>query len=89
MGAGTACFLLSHFPFAGKREGLPVGCISSDFFGYLRVSKDKALRVAIDTIGEFLLHNDMMVYLVIFDRNAYHISRKLFAKINSYMTTVT
>ena len=56
--------------------------ISSGIYGY---PKDKALRVAIDTIGEFLLHNDMMVYLVIFDRNAYHISRKLFAKINSYI----
>ena len=56
--------------------------ISSGIYGY---PKDKALRVAIDTIGEFLLHNDMMVYLVIFDRNAYHISRKLSAKIDSYI----
>ncbi len=51
--------------------------ISSGIYGY---PKDQALQVAIDTIGEFLLENDMMVYLVIFDRNAYHISRKLFRK---------
>ena len=38
--------------------------ISSGIFGY---PKDQALRVAVDTIGEFLLHNDMTVYLVIFD----------------------
>ena len=56
--------------------------ISSGIFGY---PKDQALRVAVDTIGEFLLHNDMTVYLVIFDRNAYQISGKLFAEIAEYI----
>ena len=55
--------------------------ISSGIFGY---PKDQALRVAVDTIGEFLLHNDMTVYLVIFDRKAYQISGKLFADIAEY-----
>ena len=54
--------------------------ISSGIFGY---PKDQALRVAVDTIGEFLLGSDMTVYLVIFDRAAYQISGKLFAKIRS------
>ena len=56
--------------------------ISSGIFGY---PKDQALRVAVDTIGEFLLHNDMTVYLVIFDRKAYQISGKLFADIAAYI----
>ena len=56
--------------------------ISSGIFGY---PKDQALRVAADTIGEFLLHNDMTVYLVIFDRKAYQISGKLFADIAEYI----
>ena len=56
--------------------------ISSGVFGY---PKDQALRVAVDTIGEFLLHNDMTVYLVIFDRKAYQISGKLFADIAEYI----
>ena len=38
--------------------------ISSGIFGY---PKDQALHVAVDTIGEFLVENDMTVYLVIFD----------------------
>ena len=56
--------------------------ISSGIFGY---PKDQSLRVAVDTIGEFLMENDMTVYIVIFDRNAYQISGKLFADIAAYI----
>ena len=56
--------------------------ISSGIFGY---PKDQALRVAVDTIGQFLLGSDMTVYLVIFDRKAYQISGKLFADIAAYI----
>jgi len=56
--------------------------ISSGIFGY---PKDQALRVAVDTIGEFLLENDMTVYIVIFDRAAYQISGKLFFDIAEYI----
>ena len=56
--------------------------ISSGIFGY---PKDQALRVAVDTIGGFLLENEMTVYLVIFDRNAYQIGGKLFADIAAYI----
>lgn len=56
--------------------------ISSGVFGY---PKDQALRVAVDTIGKFLLHNDMTVYIVIFSRTAYQISSKLFADIAEYV----
>ena len=56
--------------------------ISSGIFGY---PKDRALRVAVDTIGEFLMENDMTVYIVIFDRAAYHIGGKLFADIAEYI----
>ena len=63
-------------------ETLAFPLISSGVFGY---PKDQALRVAVDTIGEFLLHHDMTVYLVIFDRKAYQISSKLFADIAEYI----
>ena len=56
--------------------------VSSGVYGY---PKDQALRVAVDTIGEFLLNNDMTVYLVIFDRKSYQISGKLFADIAEYI----
>ncbi len=56
--------------------------ISTGVFGY---PKEQALRTAVDTIGEFLLHNDMTVYLVVFDRKAYQISGRLFADIAEYI----
>lgn len=56
--------------------------ISSGVFGY---PKDQALRVAVDTISEFLAENDMTVYIVIFDRAAYQIGNKLFADIAAYI----
>lgn len=56
--------------------------ISSGIYGY---PKDQALRVAVDTISQFLLEQDMTVFLVIFDRKAYQISGKLFADIAAYI----
>lgn len=56
--------------------------ISSGIYGY---PKDQALRIAIDTISEFLLENDMTVYIVIFDKKAYQISEKLFSDIAEYI----
>ena len=63
-------------------ESVAFPLISSGIFGY---PKDEALKVAIDTISSFLLENDMMVYIVIFDRKAYQISSKLFADIAEYV----
>lgn len=43
------------------------------------------MKVAIDTISEFLFENDMTVYIVIFDRKAYQIGEKLFSDIEEYI----
>lgn len=56
--------------------------ISSGIFGY---PKDQALQVAISAIGEFLLHRDMAVYLVVYDRDSFRLSEKLFASIQSFI----
>lgn len=56
--------------------------ISSGIYGY---PKDEALRIAIETIGDFLLTNDMTVYIVIFDKKAYRISERLFADIEEFI----
>ena len=56
--------------------------ISSGVYGY---PKDQALKVAIDVISDFLLENEMKVYIVIFDKAAYRISEKLFSDIAEYI----
>lgn len=56
--------------------------ISSGVYGY---PKDQALKVAIDVISDFLLKNDMTVYLVVFDRTAFNIGEKLFSDIAEYI----
>ena len=67
---------------AHQCESVAFPLISSGVYGY---PKDQALKVAVDTIGEFLLTWDMTVYLVIFDRASYTICRKLFADIAAYV----
>ena len=56
--------------------------ISSGVYGY---PKDQALKVAIDVISDFLLENEMKVYIVIFDKAAYKISEKLLSDIAEYI----
>ncbi len=65
-----------------KCETLAFPLISSGVYGY---PKDRALKVAVDVIGEFLLENDMTVYIVIFDKASYKISEKLFSDIAEYI----
>ena len=65
-----------------KCETVAFPLISSGAYGY---PKDQALRVAVNTIGEFLLEHDMTVYLVVFSRTAYQLSSKLFADVAEYI----
>lgn len=79
----VSCYRIS-LELAQKQncETVAFPLISSGIYGY---PKDQALKVAIDTISDFLLNHDMMVYIVIFDRKAYQISGKLFADIATYI----
>ena len=56
--------------------------ISSGTFGY---PKDKVLRVALEAITDFLMQFDMTVYLLVYDRQSYEISKRLQADIDSYI----
>jgi O-acetyl-ADP-ribose deacetylase (regulator of RNase III) len=63
-------------------ESIAFPLISSGSFGY---PKDLALRTAISAIGDFLLSNDMTVYLVVYDRTSFMLSSKLFSSITQYI----
>ena len=65
-----------------KLESVAFPLISSGAFGY---PKDRALKTAISVIGDFLLNNEMTVYLVVFDKKAFSLSEKLFSSITQYI----
>ena len=56
--------------------------ISAGVYGY---PKDQAIRVAVDTIAEFLLTRDMTVSLVFFDRLSYDVVGRMFSDVASYI----
>ena len=47
--------------------------------------KTLALEIAISVFSRFLLENDMHIYLVVFSRDAFALSEKLFHKVESYI----
>ena len=63
-------------------ESVAFPLISSGIYGY---PKDKALKVAIDSISDFLFENEMTVYMVIFDSASFKSGGKLFADIAEYI----
>lgn len=65
-------------------ESIAFPLISSGVYGY---PKEKALRVAEDTIRDYLAKTeaDMTVYLVIFDRAALDIGKKRFKEIEEFI----
>lgn len=56
--------------------------IASGTFGY---PKDQVLRVALETVTEFLMEHDMTVFIVVYDKESYSISKKLQADIDSFI----
>ena len=79
----TSCYKNSLL-LAAKHgcESVAFPLISSGIYGY---PKAEALRVAVDTIAEFLTENDMTVYIVIFDRDSFDIGGKMFPEVQSFI----
>ena len=53
--------------------------------GSFQFPKDKALRIAVDTIKAFLYEHDMTIYLVVYDKESFVISRERFKSVQSYL----
>lgn len=47
--------------------------------------KDLALKIARDTITEFIAKNDLLVYLVVFDETSFRLSKELFDDVKEYI----
>lgn len=65
-----------------RLESVAFPLISTGAFGY---PKDKALKIAIAVIGDFLKKNEMTVYLVVYDQTAFKLTEKLFSSITQYI----
>ena len=56
--------------------------ISTGNYGF---PKDKALQIAISVFSAFLLEHELQIYLVVFDRDSFKLSEKLFQSVASYI----
>lgn len=56
--------------------------ISTGNYGF---PKDKALQIAVSAFSAFLTAHEMQIYLVVFDRNSFRLSEKLFHSVASYI----
>lgn len=65
-----------------KCESIAFPLISSGNYGF---PKDRAMKIAISAISDFLMEQDMLVYLVLYDRDSMAISQKLFQSIEEYI----
>ena len=68
--------------YENKCEIVAFPLISSGVYGY---PKEEALQVAVNEIGKFLLIHDMLVYIVVFDKDYFRVSKKLIADITEYI----
>lgn len=65
-----------------KCESVAFSLISSGVYGY---PMNEAFKIAVDTVAEFLMHNDMLVYIVVYNKNALAAGSKLFTDIAQYI----
>lgn len=75
----SACLTLA---LSNKCESVAFPLISSGTFGF---PKDRVLKIATDVIGDFLLAHDIFVYIVVYDKDSYAISEKLFSDVESFI----
>ncbi len=79
----TSCYQNSlKLALANKCETIAFPLISSGAYGY---PKGEALQVAMDTISNFLLEHELLVYIVIFDRESFQLGSKLLADIKTFI----
>lgn len=73
----ASCYLTSLALMAEKScKTVAFPLISAGTYGY---PKEQAIRIAVDSIQEFLREHEMTVYLIFFDEGSSQIGKKLFA----------
>ena len=73
-----------HLAKALQLESIAFPLIASGTFGF---PKAKALSIAIETIKNFHFNEDITVYLVVYDKESYALSKSRFHEVKSYIDT--
>ncbi|MBU1143908.1 MAG: macro domain-containing protein [Firmicutes bacterium] len=77
------CYLNSlKLAFDNQCESIAFPLISTGVFGF---PKDQALAIATSSIKSFLSTHEMMVYLVVYDRESYSLSKDIVDSVNTYI----
>ncbi|MCD8050073.1 MAG: O-acetyl-ADP-ribose deacetylase [Clostridiales bacterium] len=63
-------------------ESVAFPLISAGIYGY---PKDQALQIAVGEISWFVLNHDMLVYLVVYDRQSFQLSRHLLHDVTEFI----
>lgn len=63
-------------------ESIAFPLISAGSYGF---PKPLALQIAVREISSFLMENEMQVYLVVFEKQSFELSEKLFKSVSSYI----
>lgn len=63
-------------------ESIAFPLISTGSYGF---PKPLALQIAIREISSFLMENEMQIYLVVFEKQSFELSEKLFKSVSSYI----
>ena len=63
-------------------ESVAFPLISAGAYGY---PKEQALQIAVSEICKFLIMNEMLIYIVVFDKECFRVSKKLIHDITEYI----
>ena len=79
----ASCFKNS-FRLAKEKEceSIAFPLISTGSYGF---PKPLALQIAVREISSFLMENEMQIYLVVFEKQSFELSEKLFKSVSSYI----
>lgn len=65
-----------------KCDSIAFPLLSSGNYGF---PKDRAMKAAVSAFTDFLSEHDMLIYLVLYDKNSFSVGQKLFSDVKEYI----